>query len=211
MGQSKYTGRFPVFQERFRTLQGDLSTTDFSKKLGLSRATVGFYLNGNRIPDVETLLQICQVCEVSADYLLGITPNPTINKDVDAVCEFTGLSEQSVIFLHNTKKWGTGIGESSVIDTLIDDCIHHNLDERAKRSYRPILHLLVFFFRYTNAHVRKQVFIDGRITDRNRDDYISSSAIELNDIVVENAVLTEIQQALMNLKRSNKKYTGIDR
>lgn len=70
------SGRLPELRTRLRELQGDMSTTDFAEKLGLSRQTVGFYLNGNRIPDSETLIQICKACHVSADWLLGIEAEP---------------------------------------------------------------------------------------------------------------------------------------
>lgn len=66
------SGRLPELRARLRELQGNMSVTDFADKLGLSRQTVGFYLNGNRIPDSETLIQICNACHVSADWLLGI-------------------------------------------------------------------------------------------------------------------------------------------
>lgn len=33
---------------------------------------------------------------VSCDYLLGLSPNPTVDKDLDAVCNFTGLSVEAV-------------------------------------------------------------------------------------------------------------------
>lgn len=70
------SGRLPELRARLRELQGNMSVTDFADKLGLSRQTVGFYLNGNRIPDSETLIQICNACQVSADWLLGIEKEP---------------------------------------------------------------------------------------------------------------------------------------
>lgn len=39
-------GRLPIMKMRLKELQGDMSATDFAKKIGLSRQTVGFYLNG---------------------------------------------------------------------------------------------------------------------------------------------------------------------
>ena len=60
-------GRLPVMKERLKKLQGGESVTDFAKRLGLSRQTAGFYLNGDRIPDSETLMQICRSSRVSAD------------------------------------------------------------------------------------------------------------------------------------------------
>lgn len=68
--------RFPIFRERLNILLGDMSTTDFADKVDVSRQTMGFYLNGERIPDSLTLARICKVCGVSSDWLLGLTNDP---------------------------------------------------------------------------------------------------------------------------------------
>ena len=52
--------RFPVFSERLRELQGDRSSVEFAAFLGMSRQTIGFYLNGDRIPDILALRQPCR-------------------------------------------------------------------------------------------------------------------------------------------------------
>ena len=85
----KQNTRKPVFRDNLRELMGDLSVTDFAQKIGLSRQTVGFYLNGDRIPDCETLVQICSKCDVSADYLLGLTDIKTPNANVREIAEET--------------------------------------------------------------------------------------------------------------------------
>lgn len=36
---------------------------------------------------------------VSADYLLGLSPYPTVDKDLEFVCKYTGLNESSVKYL----------------------------------------------------------------------------------------------------------------
>lgn len=88
--------RFPVFQSRFRELQGTRSNTEFADFLGMSRQTVGFYCNGNRIPDALGIAEIAKKCRVSADWLLGLSEEKTIDVDVRRVCELTGLSEEIV-------------------------------------------------------------------------------------------------------------------
>lgn len=77
--QTEKKNRIPIIRERLLELQGNLSNVDFAKKLGLSRQTVGFYINGDRIPDAETLKKICQCCNVSADYILGLSEDPAID------------------------------------------------------------------------------------------------------------------------------------
>jgi transcriptional regulator with XRE-family HTH domain len=69
---------FFVFQERFKMLRGKLTQAEFAKKIGISRPTVGFYENGERLPDASILKKIAEKCDVSADWLIGLAdiPNP---------------------------------------------------------------------------------------------------------------------------------------
>ena len=159
----------------------------------------------NRSVGYDKIAALAKHYGVSADYLLGLSPNPTTNKDIDAICNYTGLSQSSIQCLHNEKEWGLGGDAAVVIDTLLSDYRYHNIDTTNKRAYRPILNLLNYFFKYSNSGVKKQVYSNGMITDRGQDGFISSNAIELNDVVIENAVLSEIQLALISLKRNHNK------
>ena len=96
--------RLPEFTENFRKLQGDRSNTDFAEFLGISRQTVGFYCNAERIPDALALKEIAKKCNVSADWLLGISDTMSPNPDLQEVCEYTGLSEDAIAAIcHDTK------------------------------------------------------------------------------------------------------------
>lgn len=44
--------------------------------LNLSPSTIGMYEQGRRLPDAETLIRMCELFNVSSDYLLEITENP---------------------------------------------------------------------------------------------------------------------------------------
>lgn len=96
-------GRFPVFTERFRELQGNQSNTEFAAFLGLSRQTVGFYCNGDRIPDALGIKVIAEKCGVSADWLLGLSDVKTLDIDARSICEKTGLSERLISCVIKTK------------------------------------------------------------------------------------------------------------
>lgn len=88
--------RFPIFRERFRELQGDRSNTEFAEFLGISRQTVGFYCNGDRIPDALGLKEIAATCGVSADWLLGLSDVQSGEIELRQVCDYTGLSQESI-------------------------------------------------------------------------------------------------------------------
>ena len=94
--------RLPIFTKRFRELQDKRSNTDFADFLGLSRQTVGFYCNGDRLPDVITLIQIAEICNVSTDYLLGVTDIKSTDVDIQKACGITGLSEDAIYILQDS-------------------------------------------------------------------------------------------------------------
>ena len=117
--------RLPIFTERFRSLQGDRTNTEFADFLGLSRQTVGFYCNGDRLPDVIT------------DWLLGITDVATQDSDKRLICEYTGLNENSIDFLHNliADKDKNGVYPAGFTDemytpkSLLNDIFSNDLGE----------------------------------------------------------------------------------
>lgn len=88
--------RLPVFTKRFRELQGERSNKEFSEFLEMSRQTVGFYCNGDRIPDALGLKTIAEKCGVSADWILGLSDIQSQDGELKQVCKYTGLSESAI-------------------------------------------------------------------------------------------------------------------
>lgn len=52
---------------------------ELGKKLGISKVSVCGYEKGTRIPTIDNFIQLLDVLDVSADYLLG--------REVSAVCD----------------------------------------------------------------------------------------------------------------------------
>lgn len=50
----------------------------------------------NRSVGYDKIAALAKHYGVSADYLLGLSPNPTTDKDVDAICNYTGLSDTAI-------------------------------------------------------------------------------------------------------------------
>ena len=94
--------RMPVFRDRFNLLRGNRTQAEFAAALGMSRATVAFYCAGDRIPDALTLRDIAEKCDVSTDWLLGLSDAMTTNATVQAICNYTGLDELGVQELHSS-------------------------------------------------------------------------------------------------------------
>lgn len=65
------------FGDRLRKLrlESNMTQESLSKKLNVSRATVGRYETDERFPDKNLLKKIADTFEVSIDYLLGRTDN----------------------------------------------------------------------------------------------------------------------------------------
>ena len=64
-----------VFGKRLKELRkaNGYTIEQFAEAVGISKSTVGYYENNNRMPDIEILSRIADVLNVSADYLIGKT------------------------------------------------------------------------------------------------------------------------------------------
>lgn len=96
--------RLPIFTKQFRELQGERTNTEFADFLGISRQTVGFYCNGDRIPDAQILRDIAKKCNVSSDWLLGLTDIRNPDTNIAFALQYLGLSDSSAKTLLAIKK-----------------------------------------------------------------------------------------------------------
>lgn len=91
-----------VFRDRLNQLANKFdSVTAFAAYIGLSRQTVGFWLNGDRVPDANSLVTISKKMSVSCDWLLGLTDtaNASADANIRMVAEYTSLSDDAIKFL----------------------------------------------------------------------------------------------------------------
>lgn len=96
-------GRIPVFKERINMLERSYpSVANFADRLGISDKTVGFWLNGDRVPDAENLKIIRDRLGVSIDWLLGYedVDKPKSDTAIRTISEYTGLSHDAIEILH---------------------------------------------------------------------------------------------------------------
>lgn len=93
-----------IFSKRLLELREsrELSRQNAADSLQISRASLEYYEKGLRLPDVCVLAKIADFYDVSADYLLGRSDVMNIDADrqINAACHYTGLSEESAIILH---------------------------------------------------------------------------------------------------------------
>ena len=69
----------PNLMERLNQLKTErnLLQKDIAKDTGLSLRSYQYYEKGERIPDINVLIKLCTYFGVSADYLLGLSDDPT--------------------------------------------------------------------------------------------------------------------------------------
>lgn len=115
--------RFPIFSERLATLRGKMTQAEFADFLELSRATLGFYENGTRIPDILSLRRISEKCNVSSDWLLGITDVKNYDMTLQAICGYTGLAPEAVQILNEASR----NPENDCAFKMLESIIEHSM------------------------------------------------------------------------------------
>ena len=48
-----------------------INYAELAKKLGITKATMSMYKHGKALPSLETFTLLCDILDVSADFLLG--------------------------------------------------------------------------------------------------------------------------------------------
>lgn len=84
-----------MFNERIKELRKSLgiNQVEFGRRLHVTKQCISNWENGNIQPSVDMLIKICTTFSVSADYLLGLTNNCTL--------DVTGFSTEQILHLQN--------------------------------------------------------------------------------------------------------------
>lgn len=87
------------YGENFKALREKegLTLSELGEQLFYSDKTISMIENESRLPTIEQLNRYIEKFNVSLDYLTGRTKAMT--SDLQMICEYTGLSEKSVIAL----------------------------------------------------------------------------------------------------------------
>lgn len=84
-----------MFFERIkelRTLLG-INQVVFGRKLHVTKQCISNWENGNIQPSIDMLIKICSTFHVSADYLLGLTNNCSL--------DVSGLTAEQILHIQN--------------------------------------------------------------------------------------------------------------
>lgn len=110
-----YNKAFPTVMRKLmqRTTQADLAGY-----LSKTRQSITYYCDGSSSPDWETIVKIANYFNVSTDYLLGITDEPSKQP---CAADDLGLSPQSIAYIRQY----SNPGRSKDMEELVrpDDCL----------------------------------------------------------------------------------------
>lgn len=101
MNGNESNGKIGVIIGQLREANSETQQA-LADSLGVKRETVNQWENGTRQIKASAIIGIAEHFNVSSDYLLGLTDEPTTNPDMRAMCEYTGLSEDSLLDIRVT-------------------------------------------------------------------------------------------------------------
>lgn len=120
------------------------SQADLADALGEKRETVKFWEAGKRYFKAGDIIAIANHFDVSADYLLGRSEAPTSDKDLQAVCDYTGLSPDTIKRLREIPSFVGGKESFPLLDEALllfsaDLCFRLSRIEKASADVQPVL------------------------------------------------------------------------
>lgn len=118
-----------TFQTRFEDLMIESGKTlrEIANDTGISRAALNNYANDKAEIGINNVVKLAKYFNVSADYLLGLSDAKTNDKELQAICDYTGLSENNVIALHNVQDMDfINFMTSKLIEKLCNYVVSYN-------------------------------------------------------------------------------------
>ena len=66
---------FNILSDRLRELRGDVSQNEFARKIGVKQQSYNLWEAGKTDPSSSSLRLIATICNVTSDWLLGLSEN----------------------------------------------------------------------------------------------------------------------------------------
>ena len=88
---------------RLNELINENNQKEFCKALDITERTVYHWKKGQSRPDIDKLADIANFFKVTTDYLTGRIDIPAPTQDLVSICEYTGLSKNSILELSYMK------------------------------------------------------------------------------------------------------------
>lgn len=189
--------------------------------MGISRSSLEYYEKNKRKPDIDVLLKIADYYGVSADYLLGRTNAETTDRDLRFVCEYTGLSENTVTTLselHDPLNVLNVVPGDIVplVDFLINDMRFRLTDNGCEYRRSSILPRLSDYLGCASYDSEQEVFIapDGKLYESREKALEETKNLSLDIIKIYSANAADLTDAALYkrltdaIERAKERYRG---
>ena len=131
------------FGEKIKQLRkaSNMTQDELGEKMYCNRYRIMDLERGKSGPTIDDIVKLCNIFDVSADYLLGLSDVKSTKSTVKSVCKYTGLSEKAVLRLNysNTSTGHTAL--SSLIadfDSFMLTDYMNDYKKKAKQLYELI-------------------------------------------------------------------------
>lgn len=177
-----------IIGERLRACRQGMQAnqTKIAELLGVQRQIISYYESGARKPNLEDIQKLADLYGVTVDYLLGRTDVATPNIEIQAICDYTGLSEQAVEALNELKDL---CSLPQTVCALLEDEYSKYLSELYSDNYARLYYgVLGRIDSFLNMHITDKelcVSKSGKLVDYKSTDkaYIQKELSEVEDIM----------------------------
>lgn len=205
------------FKKRFSELRYEtgLSQVKLGKLLKLSPATIGYYENGDRVPDIVTAARIANYFSVSVDYLLGLSDVRSTEQNIKNICKATGLSENAVDGLISAAEWGEPALTKTINLLLSELASDLNCVDKIERGI--VAQLKTYLFTTNNDNRTYSVSYSGKLINLSNtdafakpeietvEDFLSCCRIEANEII-EKVLFERLCDTIKKTKNNLKEF-----
>ncbi len=198
-----------IFAQRLIELREkrDITQQTLADDLNITRQSLSLYEKAERTINIDLLVKIAKYFDVSTDYLLGLNDNTTTDTDMQAVCNYTGLTETAIAFVQDIKNRGyidilnTFLANWSII--LILENINKTLDETEKfNNDNNITDVFNEFIDMTstNPYMKMTLYDDREVKNRIRSlcNFKFEDTIEFYYYKCEKALKTRLENMVLD-------------
>lgn len=161
----EYNAPFP---KRFRALIGESGATldALATEFQTTRQTVSNWQNGATVPDALSICMIAKYFNVTTDYLLGLTDARTVDTDLRAVADYTGLSEKAVQKLRHDALFCDTVRSTAPTSILPPDFISYIVES----DYLSKMALgLITYYVYRTGQEANELFLADVVSSASKD------------------------------------------
>lgn len=116
---------------------GSSKNKELADFLNCSVQAVNQYKQGTAFPKTENLIKMAQFFNCSLDYLIGLSDVQTPDAEIQAICEYTGLSESAIECLHyNNESLNKDNSYFKIVSDMLSNDDFYNSIAYLKRAKR---------------------------------------------------------------------------